>query len=321
MGTYVAAYEVSGGRTNGLRDRGSHGTLFSCRARSTNLLAVLALAMLAGFTSVALQFMATKHSWVEHAGEFMRSEAHAAVDASGDVNGGILIAPILSADDLGATGLERRGGGPLARPAESKLEPQGTRDSDDRYHRPGGGSDIDLAVSPAYRPEPRVDHRFVGQNTGIPPKPEEEPVYRPPPSQGPFGWGTHWAIGVTVLDDGEDVIEPSECRSSAEDRSFVEHVMERRSAASVDNFNRVRFVGSFIFVHTTLECYQVHSLQESKCKLQLLRVIPLLLYHTIAAPKDDEAMHYYGEGGSMLICLGEWCLPSFHVLEGLAGRV
>lgn len=91
-----------------------------------------------------------------------------------------------------------------------------------------------------------VDRRFRGQKTGRPPKTLEE-LSRPPPSAGPFGWGTDWAVGVSVLvetvgEEGaqeEDVINPPWC-AAPENRSFVEFVYARRSY--VDPYDRVRVV-------------------------------------------------------------------------------
>lgn len=66
----------------------------------------------------------------------------------------------------------------------------------------------------------------------------DEEIYRPPPNAGPYGWGTDWAVGVSVLHGKEDVINPPWC-FAPENRSFVDHVMERRQF--VDPYNKVSF--------------------------------------------------------------------------------
>lgn len=73
--------------------------------------------------------------------------------------------------------------------------------------------------------------------------------HRPPALRdGPFGWGTDWIVGVGLPGPGgglaEDVIEPAWCQASAENRSFVEAVMERRVKGPVDRSNRVRHCGA-----------------------------------------------------------------------------
>ena len=83
--------------------------------------------------------------------------------------------------------------------------------------------------------ESSPDHRFGGQRTGRSVKAQggtSEAVYHLPAYTGRFGWGTDWTLGVSLEEGGEDVIEPTRCRTEPEKRSFVEYVMERRESAS-----------------------------------------------------------------------------------------
>lgn len=89
-----------------------------------------------------------------------------------------------------------------------------------------------------------IDRRFRGQKTGRLRKAEKE-LFIHSSSVGQFGWGTDWAVGVSVPlekegHDGareEGVINPPWCAAPA-NRSFVEYVYTRRSL--VDPYDRVR---------------------------------------------------------------------------------
>lgn len=125
-----------------------------CGAR-TRLLAVLALAAVAGCTTIALQLLASNlNSWPGgHKGEAMRAE-------------------FLTASSS-ATGVA-----PLPPTARNSWEPgEGKQPAGGTERRRYGDTDLSLAV-PGHQQGRRlplvVDRRFTGQRTGRPPKPEEE---------------------------------------------------------------------------------------------------------------------------------------------------
>eukprot|EP00752_Nemacystus_decipiens_P008848 g7896.t1 len=190
------------------------------KTRSANLLAVLALAIIAGCTTVVLQLLASEQNEPRHAGE-------AGAGDSPELGWSDVVPPPTPSDNRP--------------PAKQRRKP----------HPYADGSSI--AAPSRSRRRPLVDRRFTGQRTGRPPNPEEEEIpHRPPaPLDGPFGWGTDWIAGVGIpvvpavpaLPDvpaqpGEDMIEPPWCQGSAGNRSFIDSVMERR-ANRADSFERV----------------------------------------------------------------------------------
>lgn len=183
---------------------------------------MLGLAALAGCTTIILQFMASTGSGAAHAEN--RAPSIAAVTA---------VPPPILGDISGK---------PTALRAAAAVE-DGVASQDAAALPAGGiatGLDIKIGspVVPEYAVRPIVDRRFTGQKTGRPPKTDEE-FYSPPPHRGPWGFGVDWAVGVSVKHGGSDVVEPPCCRDAPANRSFVEHVMERRTLATVDPFNRV----------------------------------------------------------------------------------
>lgn len=242
MGTqYIASHETptstinrdggrgGGGRTTSPRQNRGGSTGVCCRRVrrcSANVCAVLALAILAGCTTVGLQFMASRHSWVKHAAnKSTQQQRHQHQEE--EIPGRPATSPSSKPHQQQQTTSATAG--------RARWEPQ--QDEADTLR----GQPPDELGSPVIPKHGRlrltVDRRFVGQRTGRPPNGEDEVEYRPPPSLGPYGWGTDWAVGVSTRQGGEDVIEPPWCLH-AENRSFVERVMERR-ATTVDSSNRV----------------------------------------------------------------------------------
>lgn len=241
MGTqHIAAHEApttnrdggrgGGGKTNSPRqNRG--GSIGVCCRRirrcSANVCAVLALAILAGCTTVGLQLMASRHSWVKRAANNKSTPQQEHQHQEEKIPGRPALSPSKPYQQQQTTSTATAG--------RARWESQ--QDEADTLH----GQPPDELGSPVVPKHGRlrltVDRRFVGQRTGRPPNGEDEVEYRPPPSVGPYGWGTDWAVGVSTRQGGEDVIEPPWCLH-AENRSFVERVMERR-ATTVDSSNRV----------------------------------------------------------------------------------
>lgn len=69
-----------------------------------------------------------------------------------------------------------------------------------------------------------------------PPRTDED-LFRPPPTDGPYGLGTDWTKSITLRFGNEDVVNPPWCSTSA-NRSFVEYVMDRKRE-DIDRFNKV----------------------------------------------------------------------------------
>lgn len=205
--------------------------------RKLSLTLVVLLACLAGFSTMTLQFMASKHGWTSKRRGSSR----------GDLIREIVGMNVQVDRDHGSFASDR---------SES---PSGTNKETTRRHEDsesmqarrqdwlGAAPDNIDEVSSGARDrqeepssvfisdrKPGVDRRFRGQKTGRPPKAGEE-LYRPPPSRGPFGWGEDWVVGVSLPVRGEDneegevidEIKPPWC-SAPENRSFVEHVLDRR---------------------------------------------------------------------------------------------
>ncbi|CAM9392310.1 unnamed protein product, partial [Ectocarpus fasciculatus] len=208
-------------------DHHHHAKGRRCGAR-TRLLAVLALAAVAGCTTIALQLLASNLSSWPGSGH----KAKGAMPAEFVVApSSAVVAPLPSPP-------------PPARSRTTSLEPgEGKQPAEGTEARPYGDADLSMVV-PGFQQGRRrplvVDRRFTGQRTGRPPNLEEEaslrsavPPYRPPASpEGPFGWGTDWVAGVGTPGSGgrhaEDVIEPASCYSSTGNRGFTEGVMSRR---------------------------------------------------------------------------------------------
>jgi len=113
--------------------------------RSNNLLTVLALAMVAGFTTIVLQLVASERNGPRHASEsMMRAELPEGLDEE---------IPPHRRQPAGAGG--------------------GTKGSE--YHAYSYiDSVLDIPAPSRLRRIPLVDRRFAGQRTGRPPMPEEE---------------------------------------------------------------------------------------------------------------------------------------------------
>ena len=189
-----------------------------------NLLAVLILATLLGCTTIVRQLIVTNHGRVSYAGDPTRPGA-AVEDGNSQIESIVL-------DDISAA--LKKGSSMTSMPSDG---PQLRKDA-----QPPGGESTDLPLIPQRGVQKLLfDRRFVGQRTGWPPKPDEE-LYKPSPSTGPFGWGTDWATGVSVLHQDQDVIETPWCKDAVSNSSFVEHVMARRASAKVNPSNRVRSI-------------------------------------------------------------------------------
>lgn len=243
MGTHqIAAHETpptrdggreGGGRTNSPRQkRGGNTTVVCCtriRRCSANVCAVLALAILAGCTTVGLQFMASRHSWVKRAADKSTGQQQQQRDEDNRPGRPVVSPSSKTYQQQKQTASSATGG-------RARWESQ-PGEEDTLRGQPLGelGSPV---VSKHGHLQLTVDRRFVGQRTGLPSNGEDNVEYRPPPSEGPFGWGTDWAVGVSTRQGGEDVIEPPWCLR-AENQSFVERVMERRTT-TIDPLNRVR---------------------------------------------------------------------------------
>lgn len=113
--------------------------------RSNNFLTVLALAMVAGCTTIALQLVASERNGPKHASEsMMRAELPEGLDDE--------IPPHHRPPG-------EAGGGP----------------KDSEYHAYSYvDSDLAIPAPRRLRRRPLVDRRFAGQRTGRPPMPEEE---------------------------------------------------------------------------------------------------------------------------------------------------
>lgn len=151
MGTHLIALDAGAAPSLSIspRQRGDQVVLNSskrrerCRGktRSANLLAVLALAIIAGCTTVALQLVASEQYEPRHAGEA------GGVDSPSPELGWSDVVPPLRSD-------HRRDG------QEGQEHPYADGDS--------------VAAPRRFRRRPLVDRRFTGQRTGRPPKLEEE---------------------------------------------------------------------------------------------------------------------------------------------------
>lgn len=111
------------------------------KTRSANLLAVLALAIIAGCTTVALQLAASQGNGPRYAG------------------------------GAGGAELPEPGWSDVVPPLSSDQQPTGEEGQGQEHPY----ADVDSIAAPSRsRRRPLVDRRFTGQRTGRPPKPEEE---------------------------------------------------------------------------------------------------------------------------------------------------
>lgn len=228
MAPHAGAHDITGPRTVH-RGGGGHCYRFCCpwgRSRLNLIPTVLVLATLAGCTTIVLQAIATRDNIVEHTHGYTPKQV-LPIEGNGTHVGSIVLDSAVIAE------LEQGTAMSSSPWVGSKYWKQNEVSGIGR----GNGTGSPLITE--YGAERHVpDRRFTGQKTGQPPKTEEE-LYKPAASTEPFGWGVDWAVGVSLEHEGEDVIDMPWCKE-AENRSFVDGLIERRVPAAVDPFSRVR---------------------------------------------------------------------------------
>lgn len=152
--TNLVSPRVCDSKTNSSRGGGGGRKRCGGKTRSANLLAVFALATIAGCATIVLQLAASRTSGPRHAGEALLRAAYASESSQN--------APLQGRVD----------GGEQRRRHQRQA---GSRRWDMVELAPYGDINPDVDIPAAQlRRRPLVDRRFVGQRTGRPPKPEEE---------------------------------------------------------------------------------------------------------------------------------------------------